>query len=58
MKCPRCDSENLTPVSLHRQNRKFRCGKCDWVFSIDHYEFEYELFHPNICGRCKQPIRE
>ncbi len=57
MKCPRCDSENLKPISIHIQNRQFRCDECGITFSIDHYEFDYEVFHNGICGRCKQSYR-
>ncbi len=56
MNCPRCESEGLKPVSPYVQNRKFRCDECGLTFSVDHYEFEYELFHKDVCGRCKQPL--
>ena len=58
MNCPRCDSENSSSVSPYIQNRKFRCEDCGLVFSIDHLEFEFELYHAGICGRCKQPLKE
>ena len=57
MDCPRCGSDKLNPVSPYLQNRKFRCEECKFVSSIDHYEFEYEIFHKGICGRCKQEIQ-
>lgn len=54
MNCPRCGSNNLKPVSVHSQNFKRRCEECGFVTHPNDYEFDYELFHPGVCGRCKQ----
>jgi len=60
MECPRCDSKKLGRVRPeHYQNERLRCLNCGLVFHPRlSYEFEYECYHPGICGRCKQKIEK
>ena len=57
MNCPRCNSK-AKKVDASYQSQKFKCPRCGLVSNPKDYEWEYELYHPGFCGRCKQQVEK